>query len=476
MLYSGCKVVREPRQEPICEVTPDSTLSVWVRVPACDSVRLEEKGQVLAPDRLPVLEGCQLKVPMSGISTIPGSTLVLRNAQTGQSLWTLKLDRARPELFQLSERIRQRAAVDLEDFITSLNNKRLQRHDLLSLGELSFATAFVYMRLGQFDLCVNQYRHAIEYYLRSGYLSNAIDAAQKLAYNLQRADMFAEARQTLWDAEGYLPTGYADSYFWLSYQTGMIYRHEGQLTEAAGWFLRAYQDATKVGNRLLMGTSSSMLADVYVAMDRPGEAEQLLGAMSQIVDGERDCEKASLLAGTAWTGLLMAEDSNAHPAIARVGTDSIRELFERALESRKKCVDNAGFANILNGLAQTAFLEGRLVEARTFMEQARQVPALSALGSLELLELEARLALSNNQPEEAADLFKKLGELARHTPRRIFTCKASTGLLEAQRARGVSDREVADSVKTCLDAGSSGLGKLEIRTLGRRARAAGLLP
>ncbi|MFO0575618.1 MAG: hypothetical protein U1A78_16605 [Polyangia bacterium] len=472
ILYSGCKAVREPQSEPTCEISPESTLSIWVPAVACDTVRLEVPGQPLTPTSHAVYGGCQLKVRVGG--QVANSSVEVRDARSGHTLWTLKLDRAKPEMFQIGERVRQRAAIDLEDFVATLRNKRSQSRDLVSMGEFSFGTAYVYMRLGQLDLAVSYYRHAIEYYLRAGYISNAADAAQKLAYNLQRSGLFAEAWQALADARSFAPANEGESRIWLAYQSGVISRAEEHLENAASWFERAYYDATRIGHRQLMGFTASLLADVYVAQDRKNDAERLLADMKIIADGESHCDRASLLAGMAWTGLVLAEDSSEPVKTARVGQELIRDLFEQALESRSKCVDNTSLSNIINGLAHTAFLEGRLVDARELSKKAGQTPGLSALGAMELVNLNARIALSSNQPSDAASSFKKLSELSLNSPkRREFECKAAIGQIEAAYSLGRVENETLSVAKACLDPQSSGLGRLEVRILSRRARAAG---
>lgn len=475
VLYGGCKAVRDTDQGPACILNADSKMVVWIGVDRCDMVRVEEDGREIARADQSVHGGCRLKFVLD--SPQPTTTLAVNDARTGETLWTLKVDRSKPDFFEWTSRIKQRADADLDGVAAELDAKGIQQGNVDRLIDVTFASAIAHYRAGQSEPAIKEWLQVIEYASRAGIRSVAFESAYRIADLLQNAGLLTEAKDKLREAQLLMPKGFGRSHMQWAYTTGFVCQGEERLPEAEHWFRKVLVDAENLDDRLHMSMATVGLADTLVAQDKRKEAEELLNTFNQLLDGASECSKAGLLAAEGWAGVHLAEGESQQGHPIRIGQQSVNAIFESALNSRRKCIDNEFLANVFAGMAWTAFFEQRIDEAQDLMKAARQVPGgPNAEDKLALIDLEARLALTAGRANQAKSLFEDLSRLSQTYPNnhRQIECKVAIGNAEVLYLSGKVDQVNLAQVRGCLNPNTSGLVPLAVKSISQRAQAVGL--
>lgn len=475
VLYSGCKVIRDTPDGMACMPNSDGKMVVWVGVASCDAVRLEEDGRTLPAASQFVQDGCQFKVVADSLNAI--SSLTVANQQTGQRWWTLRLDRTKPDLLKWTRRVMDRRDPDLAEVTAELRRKESQESQIETVMDYTYASAWVHRRLGQLDLAIREYREVVELAKKAHYPSIAFEAQYRLANTLRQFGQTQEAKAALREAEALVTPGHGKDKIDFAYHTANIFQDEENRVAAIKWFQEAHVDAERIDYREKLRITTLCLAELYTALDSLPDAKKLLNTVDPLLVDASDCEKAPLLALQGWVSLQLAQTDTVPGVSPTKSHTGIKNIFFAALKAEEQCKNYQSLSNIYANLAETAFLEGNFAEAQTWINKAFTVPWRIVLDELELLNLEARLALHAGRPDSALLSLKKMDDLSRNRldlKRGLLECTIALGTLESFRALGQQTAAVSDRVRACLENKNGSLSPSDIRNLHNRAKALGI--
>lgn len=475
VLYWGCQAVRGDSKAWECLPNPELEMVVWAEGRSCDDTLLIENGEPLKTTKRQVRDGCQFRITEK--STRLAATLELTDKSSGESLWKLKLDRSKADLFAWKRRIWDRATVDLAGVVAELDQKSSQVTEAERILDYTYASAIASKRLGHIERALQSYRELGEQAARAGYLSVAFDAAYRQALILHESGLSADAISVLSAARAFLIPEFAQGLALHGHLMGTILHAQGRPSDAITELQRALADAERVDYRSVLLSVVPLLTEFLVAQDRRVEALDLLRHLEQLQEGATACEKANLLQDKAWSMLQLAGEPSAPNPTVRAEPSALVAAFMAALESRKSCEHAGELGFIYAGLALATFHEGSLAEAATWAARARDTKALAVDEEAPLVELDARIALAGGHPADALDKFKKLAAFAQSHPdneKRLYECKAAVGAMESLSALGQEDSAIRYSVRGCLDPKTSGLAPLNVRQMTQRASILGI--
>lgn len=226
-----------------------------------------------------------------------------------------------------------------------------------------------------------------------------------------------------------LPAGAdAESRCLVAYSRGLLAGAEGDYRTA----LTEIRQAVEIAERLAMGRyrwgAEQEQALLLRGLGRSREAAEIFERLRR--DPPRSataCDIAGFLNNQAWSALLARE--------AGEPVSAPTDLLAQALAEYGKCYTPEDQGNVLLNLALARLQEGRLAEARGFLDRARGTepdPPLSH--TLWRLDLEARIARQEGRPEEALARFGRLDQLAQAAGSPEARLRAALG-----RARTLKD-------------------------------------
>jgi len=240
----------------------------------------------------------------------------------------------------------------------------------------------------------------------------------------------------------------AESHFLVAFYWGLLAEKEGDYRSALAETQKALETAERVQLKTHLGLATQQMALLLRGIGRTRDASQIFGRLRQTAHPEDACEEAGLLNNQAWSELLAREAGErfADPT----------PLLEKALEYNAACAD-AGLeyrVNMLINLAMAHLQEGRLAQAKDLLAETRRLeehPPL--LHTLWWLDLEARIALREERPAEALDLFEDLEALATRTRSPDGRLRAAVGRARSYEALGdhASALDILHKAETLLD-------------------------
>jgi tetratricopeptide (TPR) repeat protein len=223
------------------------------------------------------------------------------------------------------------------------------------------------------------------------------------------------------------PKAPAESHYERSYYAGLLAEKEGDYRTALTQIQEAVQIAERVSLDHSRWLAEEELALLLCRLGRFREAAQLFESLAQAPQDKDSCEKAQFLSNQAWAALLAREAGESFEDPTRI--------LEKALKTYETCekfTPEKG-ANVLINLALAHLQERRLAQAKAQLIQVHELePAPSIPHQLWQLDLEARTALREGQPERALDGFADLDGLALATGSADGRLRAALGKAQAQ--------------------------------------------
>lgn len=467
--FFGCTAIRGTAQQFTCMLVPDDQLTLWVSSRNCKDVQAADSGQPIQADLYAIQGGCQLRLPPS-LGTHK-STLTLADRRSQQVIWSLPLDRSRPNLLEWKRRIWDRASLNPEDVLPDLHRKVTEAPDPESLLDASYALAIANQRLGNRDESVRQYSHVIQLAEKAGYRSVAMEAGYRRTFQLRQVGLMAEARASFAQMSRYLTPGEEKGSTYQDMEEGLLDRAEERMDWAFARFEKAYSATLRVNDRVLQLSSMPLLAEALLRTNRAEATEQLLAETEPLLAGQTLCKQSALLSFAASVGLQLRNDAG---HAIKIGRMTLRETLLRAMELEQQCATNNNRATTYLALAQLARLDSRYPESRDWLAKSKAAPDPTAHTVIEQKEEEALLTLAEGRFNEAYQLFQAMDTTSQKLPGtfpQTYHCKAVMGMAESRFAMGQAATQLHETIKSCINTGSNGLSAPLIRQLDRRARA-----
>ncbi len=469
VLYRGCELVQTTPDGPICLPSARSRTLFWVEGQPCESLEVVEDGKVLPFLAASVQGGCQLK--QQGPSDALRSTLTLRYRDAGATLWSMPVDRSRPQSTGVTQRMWSRSPQDLAAAPDELKAASIREQDPIAKLDLQFARGVALRRSGDYEHALLAFREVMESAARLGINTLAFRAANSCIDMLLLLGFPEEAKLVFDDAAAVVTSGYGWDQMVRAKDGGEIARDLRQLAESAEWFQKARIVAERIGDRDTHYTIVHSLIQVFVKLDRIQDVQSLLPILIERSKESDICDQVGPLVVLGTVYLNWAEQASVTDSQL---ADSLNWL-RRAQDANRLCPSANRGAEIRLALAQIAMLQNRLFDAAAELEAVGKQAGIPFASQLQLLDLNAQVALRNQRPADAQVFLKRLEELARqrsNADAAFYQCKLAVAALGAHP----TDESLSGTnLRQCIGP-ESNLAPLERNYLRRRLQAAGVSP
>ena len=395
--FAGCASVRGG---PVCELSEDRALTVWMAAPDGEHVTFWAGGPLSVERPTRIQGGFRYRL------VVPSSATELRIVtQDGRRRWRLQVGRpvrvtAIDEAHAASRagnhaEAKAKLAGVLED-----PRPEVQARAQSALGRIE-------RRAGDAVSSIERLRRSSLRHQALGRLSDAVEDAQVVAYTLTHLHRrFAPARAAL-DAVSIPHGGYPRGAVTLAYYRATVAEQAGDLRTALRWLDTAERRAERVDDRVYLGASRVVRANILRQLGRKSDAIETLEQIAATVEkGADPCERADRLCGIGWAELLPGAPTR-EPA----------PRFEQALEIyRGPCRDPEKQANVLLNLALVDLSHHRTTAAAGRLEEARRaLPKPAGWLKSWWTDIEARVALARGEVATARRAYGQLADEARRT-------------------------------------------------------------
>jgi hypothetical protein len=452
VLFRGCRVLQQTDAGTVCLPSAISQTIVWIADRPCDTVELAEDGTSVATSSKWVEGGCQIRP--SERSTKQTSTYSIRERKSGNELWRLNYDRSKPWLLELTDRMWLRADPDLKGVVGTEPTVvvGIDEHPAVTVDR-AYAAAVVLIRQGKIDESLRALAEVQELAMRLGYPSVALDTAFRRMTMLRFAGLPDEAELVRQDIANQVPQGFGWARILILYNAGRNLLAAQKLIDAEVQLHNAVVDAKRI-NDISLNTYKLTWLEALLGLGRTKIAQLEINAISK--DDIDSCQNAELFRQ-------LAELQIPSLALSSMGVSSQlpgnpESLLLQSLAARLQCPDATSLATLYTDLAQVAFFSNRINDAQDMIAKARAQSALTNLDQMELLELEARIAINSKQYKKAILLYDKLEDLSSKYPadnRYALRCRIAVGLIEASRDVDMSQSASADEARKCVQPQSS---------------------
>jgi hypothetical protein len=388
--FAGCEAVRDG---PVCVVSADEQLTLWVDVEAAVSLRIDGARVVR---RATVLGGEQLLLDVRRasqrlvVSTDSNATWELAFAASTSPAW---LSDARQLMDEgRIEEARERVDVAAHDHSDPYRGP--------ALGVL----ARLAQRQAQWTEAERRLRDAMAADNGGGWLSDEARDGCVLLWLLIERGRFAEAAAVLERLPR--PRGQsAEMAFYHDYYGAMLAKERGDLRTGLQLSARAVERAERLDLPEL-DYAKQVLAGRLQVLGRTDEAQETFASLLAGAPLASDCDRALLLDNAAWARLLECE---AGPC-----TPPVEELEEVVSLHGSDCLDSpAEHLNALVNLALAHYHAGDDAAARDALDHARALDTDPALRyAVWILDIEGRLAMREDRSDEALQVYSRMQELA----------------------------------------------------------------
>ncbi len=373
-----------------------------------------------------------------------------------------------------TDRMWRRATPDLAGVDSELAAQFTQQAEPLIQIDLAYAQAVVFLRQGEISRSIGELFKTTELARVAGYPSIAFEAAHRRMTLLRQASSVDEAALVLKETAPLLTIGqYTDELNWPWDQSQILYYH-GMIAEAEPLMRRAINVAQRFDDSRVLLSGLPLWADMLRALNRTDDA---YAALELIIPHEKDvsgCVKTGLLANKGWLILQLAQGASSFEE-SQSRLNASMKLLGDAQNSLTTCPDNTLRANILSGIAHTAVMDNNVETAKATLRDTHRLPGVSLIDQMEMLELEAKIAIIEHQPKEALRLLGQLALLSQNNPtqrRELTICRIAVATLEAKKALGADVSSMMPEIKNCIGATSKlepfeqGLFKTRLKTIG----------
>ncbi len=427
--YAGCQTVLKLREtELVCAVGEDErTLTLWTDVPPDAVLSVATGGPPETVVGEPVLGGRRFSVAIP----TPAPSALRVSARRGREVRaaTLSLtEAARPAWLRDAVKTVRRGELDTAEQL-------LQAHAggaSLALGsKIQSLLARIALRRGERAHSLHLLREAVAGHRAAGNLLQEFDDATVLAFLLVQERDFTAARSVLVPLE--LPLhAPAEARFWTAYYQGYLAYSTSDLRAALADFAAAVAQAARVGLVRDHWMASQTLGLVLQKLGRSQEAAQVFAQLREQPHHGSPCEWAQLLDNQAWS-LLLAQEAG------QPGGDPVPVLADaEEIYASEACLNLAQLrVNLQINLALARLQHGEVKAARQALQRAHGEGAPpSLLQRLWWLDLEARIALAEQQPRAALALYRREEELAHSASLADSRWRATVGRAHAHLLLG----------------------------------------
>lgn len=398
--FAGCAAVVSG---PVCELSPERGLRLWVAVPEDTALAVRAGGEPLKVEARTVRGGQALAVVVP-----PGAQELSVEAAlpTGRGVWRLPVRDAVPVPL-----VKKAAALRAEG--KAEEAERLLREGLKTLtpeGRARATSLLARVRLARGDTgeATALLREAMGLHRAAGLRSDEVHDALVLAYALiNHGRRFTEARTVL-DAAGGVARDYPEGAAQLPYYQWLLADESGDMRSGLRHLEETEARSERLGLERHLRAVRLMKALVLQYLGRGAEAFELLNGLRAGLGPEASpCERAELLTNLGWGLLLDGEADGGTRAEPVPALEEALALYQGA------CQRPESEANVLLNLALADLQRGRPGPARTRLEAARRVlPEPGARLTLWWLDLEGRIHLEAGRTRQALRLYARLGALA----------------------------------------------------------------
>ncbi len=469
VLFRGCELVQTTPDGPLCLPSARSRTLFWVEGQPCERLVVVEDGKVLPFQAAYVQGGCQLK--QQGPSKAVRSILSLRYLNAETTLWSMPVDRSRPQSTGVTQRMWSRLPQDLAAAPEELKTASIREQDPIAKLDLLSGRGVALRRLGDYQQALLAFREVMESASRLGFNTLAFRAANQCIDMLLFLGFPEEAKLVFGDAAALVTPGLGWDQMVRARDGGEIARDLGQLAESAEWFQKARIVAEQIADRDAHYAIAHSLIGVLAKLDRLQDVQSLLPIVMQRLEESDICDQVGPLVSLGTVYLNWAEQASVTDSQL---ADSVRWL-RRAEDANRVCpIANKG-VEIRLALAQIALLQNRLSDAVAELETVGKQAGIPFVSQLQLLDLNAEVALRDQRPADAEAFHRQLEALTqqRSTPDATFyQCKLAVAALEAHP----TDKSLAlTKLRKCMGP-ESNLAPLERNYLTRRLQAVGVTP
>ena len=466
--FVGCAAVRAGEAGPICEVTGEGRLTLWLEAPAGTMITARVDATEVTVERAVVEQGVQLHVPVSA-----GAHELQITAIRGSEARVFRLPLLPTDVvagLAEAEVLRQAHRFDdAEAHLAGPLHAGSASVRARALGKL----ARIDRVRGRTDPALQHFREAIALDREAGRRSDELADRLALAYTLTfESRRFTEARaaiEPLAEIRAEVPEARA----LLPYYAAQIASETGDLRSALRLLREADAGARRLGLDRQLADVLELEADVLRLLGRRGDAEaSLLAARAALGESANACRRAAHLINSSWI-LFDDGDDPAHAG-------ALVPLLEKAIALyRGDCPEPALLANALTNLAAVRLALGDVERARAHLAEARAAePRRDVALEAAWIALEGRLALTRSDARRALDLYEQLGAIADWALLASARWQAALGRAQALEVLGRMDlaRDAYAEAERLLDEASrhAPLGDGKATFLGKRESGARL--
>lgn len=390
---SGCRATVPLMGGSGCIVDDNGELRFWTAEP---NVEIAIDANTVA------VEGTEVGGGYRWILPVPAGSREVRVTLAGKSPWLLALaEETRPDWSD--------GVQDREDMEAFLRQKAAEGTSAEQAAAHEQLIRWAWSN-GDQRLLRDVLWEAVEAYRSAGRRQEEIRQAGNFVFVVGiQGRQFDEAREVLdlVEVDALVAKGHSErfetvevAYFLDFYQGSMAkevadYRSANESLEAAAALARRHRlDGWERMAEEALGT-------ILPLTGRFEEADTLFARLAQ---GQEECSLAGVLSNQAWARLLAHEAGNATE-------DPLPLLQEAQRLFDGECGRDRQRSNVRVNLALAHLQQGRLTEARAALEEARQLGAeTNELQYLWQLDIEARIRLAGEQPEEALTAYREMQE------------------------------------------------------------------
>lgn len=459
-------------QGPTCEVSPGSTLHLWVKSDADAKLTFARDGLPFeAPTH--IVDGGQALTADIGDARV--LTVV---AERGGARAQFRLPLALPsEPAVIREAKSKRSQGDVAAAEAMLkgpatgSDPRLRAAALGLLGRIHLAQDAADGR-----------RELIESASLAkglGRTSEALSDTLALAYDLTfNARDYGAARRALDEANALsaeLPEGRVRTLYF----EGVFAYEAGHASEALALLEASVRGANRVGLPTYLAAALPLRADLALSLGRLDDARALFDEGERLTPTlTQPCDAAGLSGNLAWARLVFANHTG-----KQADLDDAVGALKRALDlTREACPRHAYLESVLTSLARAHALQGDFAQALAEVAEARRIrPEPAPESAVIWAEIEAEQAFALGDHEGALKKFETLGQLAYRLVLPDARSRADRGRGDALAALGrTQEADVAyaaadaraSATAASLSLGAGRLGKLGAEDDAARARIA----
>lgn len=443
--FSGCASIL---QGPVCAVSSSIQLTVWIKSEPGDELAffIDKENGPLQPRDPEIIQGGKRY-----ILELPELAGHLQIESKRHGRWRLKLEKE-------SENGIVESAKKLRAEGKYVEATQLLKEEMANWGEPLRSTALsllarLLLQQNQIEPAIEHFRRSLLVHHRAGRIGAAVSDATALAYTLiYNGKRFVEAREVL-ELVKPVPQEAALLQLYMNNVSGLLATTTGDLRLAHDRIVAADEIAKRHGLTTLIKHTSKAVAVVYEKLGRYREAFEMYEEMwSQEKDEATPCTKAWLLneMGWIWVSALEAGEKEVPDPVP---------WLERAVSTfTKSCPENPSHLVNAHLSLALAYLHNRQTEkaTRVLAESFKYKQGYVLRNQLWKNDVEARIALINQNPEEANRLFTNLLRRAQDVFDFEAEWRATVGIAQALERLGRLGRslEKYEEAEKMLDQGA----------------------